>query len=101
MMRARQVQRLAWLPVLCLWVSQQGLLGAPQSLAGREIYREQCAKCHGREGQGVKGKYDDPLVGDWPIEKLIRFIHRNMPDGAPEKVDAKQAEAVAGYIYDA
>ena len=32
-------------------------------LTGREIYRQQCAKCHGRNGEGVKGKHDEPLAG--------------------------------------
>ena len=68
---------------------------------GREIYRQQCAKCHGRAGQGVKGKYDDALHGDWPIDKLTRYIDRNMPEDAPDKCKGPDAAAVARYIYDA
>lgn len=74
--------------------------GAERRGSGREIYRKQCAKCHGRSGEGVKGKYEERLHGDWSIEKLSRYIDRNMPEGAPEKCVGKDAEAVAQYIYD-
>ena len=88
--------------LLCLWwLSQQGLLGAEQNKQGREIFRQLCVKCHGRNGEGVKGKYDDALRGDWAIEKLTRYIDKNMPDDAPEKCQGPDAEAVARYIYDA
>jgi len=87
--------------LLCLWLSQQGLLCAEQNKRGREIFRQLCVKCHGRNGEGVKGKYDDALRGDWAIEKLTRYIDKNMPDDAPEKCQGPDAEAVARYIYDA
>jgi hypothetical protein len=67
---------------------------------GPRIYRSQCAKCHGRSGEGVKGKYDDALHGDWSIEKLTRYIDKNMPDDAPERCVGADAEAVARYIND-
>ena len=86
---------------MCLLLSQQGVRGAEQNKKGREIFRQLCAKCHGRNGEGAKGKYDDALRGDWPIEKLTRYIDKNMPDDAPEKCVGADAEAVARYIYDA
>ncbi|PYI80332.1 MAG: hypothetical protein DME26_21785 [Verrucomicrobia bacterium] len=101
MTRIRQLQRLACLPLLCLWLSQQDALGADRRLTGREIFRQLCVKCHGRNGEGVKGKYDDALHGDWPIEKLTRYIDKSMPDDAPEKCVGQDAAAVARYIYDA
>src|SRR5262249_17752587 len=60
-----------------------------------------CAKCHGRNGEGVKGKYDDPLRGDRPLDKLTRYIERKMPDDNPGKCTGENAAAVARYIYDA
>src|SRR5213076_1180852 len=101
MIRIRPVPCFAWMSLLCLWLSQQGLLCAEQNKRGREIFRQLCAKCHGRNGEGAKGKYDDALRGDWPIEKLTRYIDKNMPDDAPEKCVRPDAEAVARYIYDA
>src|SRR6266568_3200534 len=101
MMRIRQIQLSAWLALLFVLSNQQGVLGAEPNKRGREIFRQLCAKCHGRNGEGVKGKYDDALRGDWAIEKLARYIDKNMPDDAPEKCVGPDAEAVARYIYDA
>src|SRR6266536_4530383 len=101
MMRLRPIQCFAWAPLLCLLSSQPGVCGAEPNKRGREIFRQLCAKCHGRNGEGVKGKYDDALRGDWAIEKLTRYIDKNMPDDAPDKCVGPDAEAVARYIYDA
>src|SRR5437660_5350224 len=84
-MRIRPIQCFAWMALLCLLSGQQGACGAEQTKRGREIFRQLCAKCHGRNGEGVKGKYDDALRGDWPIEKLTRYIDKTMPDDAPKK----------------
>ncbi len=101
MLRIRQIQFSAWLALLFLLSSQQGVRGAEQNKKGRDIFRQLCAKCHGRNGEGVKGKYDDALRGDWAIEKLTRYIDKNMPDDAPDKCVGPDADAVARYIYDA
>ncbi len=84
--------------LLCFGLCEQGLLGAQQPLPGRQTYRQQCAKCHGRNGEGVKGKYDDALQGDWSIEKLTRYIGKSMPDDDPGTCAGP--ETVARFIYD-
>jgi hypothetical protein len=88
-----------------VWSVAIGCLGALMGLAampnGSAIYRQQCAKCHGRNGEGVQKKYKDALYGDWSIEKLTRYIDRNMPDDDPDKCVGADAETVARYIYDA
>src|SRR5947208_6276115 len=76
-LRLKPIHCLAAISLLCLLLIQQGVLGAEQNKKGREIFRQLCAKCHGRNGEGVKGKYDDALRGDWPIEKLTRYIDKN------------------------
>ena len=68
---------------------------------GKDIFRQQCAKCHGHNGEGVKGKYDDPLQGTRPLEKLTRYIERNMPDDKPGSLPKGKAQAVAQYIFGA
>ncbi|HEV7923964.1 MAG TPA: DUF1592 domain-containing protein, partial [Verrucomicrobiae bacterium] len=83
-----------------LLFGQPSLFGAEKPLNGSQIYRQLCARCHGGGGQGVKGKYDDALQGDWPLEKLSRYIGKKMPDDDPGRCQGAQAEAVAGYIYD-
>lgn len=68
---------------------------------GKVIYEKLCVECHGDKGQGVDGKYDEPLVGDRTLEALARKIERTMPEenvGACVGDDAKQ---VAAYIYEA
>jgi hypothetical protein len=67
---------------------------------GRAIYKKLCAECHGKNGEGVKGKYDDPLQGTKSLDRLAKYIDKKMPDGHPEKCVGKDAEAVAKYIYD-
>lgn len=72
-----------------------------RQLTGPEIFKKQCAKCHGKNGEGVKGKFEGPLQGERSIERLIRYISRNMPDDKPGSCTGQNATNVAKYIYDA
>jgi len=36
-------------------IQPNGAAAAERHLGGREIYRNLCAKCHGSDGEGVKG----------------------------------------------
>jgi len=74
---------------------------AEPKLSGELLYTKLCAKCHGDQGQGVPDEHDEPLAGDWPIEKLTRVITRTMPDDDPKKCIGDEAERVARYIFDA
>ena len=74
---------------------------AKPELSGELLYAKHCAKCHGDRGQGIADEHDEPLVGDWPIEKLTRVITRTMPDNDREKCVGDEAERVALYIFDA
>ena len=88
--------------LLLSWLGVVPGIRAAESLAdGRAIYRQLCVKCHGKNGEGVKNKYADALHGDWSLEKLTRYIDKNMPDEAPEKCVGADAVAVAHYINDA
>jgi len=93
--------KFAALSLLGSLLAQPQLDAAERSLSGQAIYKQLCAKCHGKTGGGVKGKYDDALHGDWSLEKLTRYIDKNMPDDAPEKCVGEDAAEVARYIYDA
>jgi hypothetical protein len=68
---------------------------------GQVIYQKLCLECHGDRGQGVSGKYDEPLIGDRPLEALARKIDRTMPEENPDLCTGEDAKAVAAYIYDA
>ncbi|MCI0536679.1 MAG: DUF1592 domain-containing protein [Verrucomicrobiales bacterium] len=69
--------------------------------SGAAIYRKQCARCHGTNGEGVADKYDEPLYGNRSPEALTRLIERTMPEDKPGTCVGENAKAVAAYIYDA
>ncbi|MGE9267513.1 MAG: DUF1588 domain-containing protein [Verrucomicrobiales bacterium] len=68
---------------------------------GEKIYREQCASCHGEQGEGVDSEYDEALTGTRSIESLARVIHKTMPEGEDEACVDEDAHAVAQYIHEA
>ena len=51
---------------------------------GREIYRAQCAVCHGQNGEGNPEQFSDPLRGDLALRELEDLIVETMPDEHPE-----------------
>ncbi len=65
---------------------------------GKKIYFKQCASCHGSKGEGVKDRYDDPLIGDLSKNDLAKLISETMPEEDPEDCIGKNASAVAHYI---
>ena len=62
-------------------------------------YSQTCAECHGAKGEGVEDEFSKPLVGDWPLKKLIHYVSKTMPDYDPEVVTGK-AEAVSKFIFE-
>ena len=77
---------------------------AEQALAahpGAAIYRKMCADCHGPQGEGVRDKHEDPLVGARSVAGLARIIAKTMPEGKEGTCVGADADAVAAYIYDA
>lgn len=68
--------------------------------AGLKIYTDHCASCHGDQGQGVAGKYDETLYGNRSLADLTRIIHETMPEEDPELVIDEDAKKVAEYLYE-
>jgi mono/diheme cytochrome c family protein len=68
-------------------------------LGGKAIYVAQCASCHGEQGQGVAGAYEQALYGDHTLGALTRLIERTMPEGDAEACQGDDAAQVAAYIY--
>jgi nitrate/TMAO reductase-like tetraheme cytochrome c subunit len=68
---------------------------------GAAIYREQCASCHGANGEGVADEYDEPLYGRKSVAALAKYIDREMPEDEPEKCVAADAQAVAEWMHGA
>lgn len=92
--------------VLCsLWISlgtpSTALRAAEAHTLGATIWEKTCAECHGKQGEGVRGKYDDMLAGNRTLPSLTRIISKTMPEGKEGTCVGADAEAVAAYIYDA
>lgn len=104
-MRVSAIAVLIFLVPVLLWTSDSHPEAARAqsrrsgALTGEQIYRAQCASCHGVKGEGTK-HYQKPLTGSQTIEQLARFIHTSMPPG-PRKCSAPDAKKVASYIYHA
>src|SRR6516165_4175595 len=86
--------------------------GGGTASRGREVFEQQCASCHGDNGQGGVG---DQLVGGqgtlatakpvrtvgsyWPYAPtLFDYIRRAMPQNAPESLSNDDVYAVSAYI---
>jgi mono/diheme cytochrome c family protein len=67
---------------------------------GKKLYSIHCASCHGDQAQGVAGQFDDPLIGDLPIDQLTAYIAETMPESDPDLIVGKDAKAVSHYLYD-
>ena len=79
---------------------------------GREVFAQQCASCHGDNGEGGLG---DRLVGGqgtigtakpirtvgsfWPYAStLFDYIRRAMPQNAPQSLSDEDVYAVSAYL---
>jgi cytochrome c553 len=68
---------------------------------GPEIYRQQCASCHGTNGEGTAESFPRPLAGERSEGQLTAFIEKSMPEDNPGSCTGDDAKNVAAYIYDA
>lgn len=68
---------------------------------GKQIYLQQCAHCHGDQGEGVRDEYAQPLIGDRSLLDLKRLIAKTMPKDDVGSCTGDNADQVAAYIYDA
>lgn len=85
-----------------------GLLGVATASAapvlnprGAAIYEKQCVECHGKRGEGVEDKADDPLTGSKSIAELAGRIERTMPEDREKECVGEDAKDVAAYIFHA
>lgn len=68
---------------------------------GEEIYADQCASCHGDQGEGSEGAYENPLHGDLSKKRLLEYIDKTMPEDDPEMCTGEEADLVTRYIMKA
>jgi hypothetical protein len=86
---------LPWLALLCALAPFAHAADHP----GKAIYTQHCASCHGNDGQGVDGEYDEPLIGTRNFEGLLKKIDNTMPEDDPDVVNGEQARQVTEYVY--
>jgi len=103
------------------WLSRNGVKGKPfkgrglvklpalkgNPTAGKAIYADQCAVCHGADGAGVppvlpalwgENSYNDGAGMNDPA-KMAPFVIHNMPQNQPGTLTPQQAFDVAAYIH--
>lgn len=73
---------------------------AAKTRPGDQIFKQQCASCHGPKGEG-SSSYKKPLTGDQSIGELSRYIAKAMPPGAKKKLSSAESASVAAFISDA
>lgn len=88
-----------WFLLAISWIPTSRLLAFDPFAAGRALYQQQCATCHGRDGEGVADKFDEPLYGNRSLESLTGLIERTMPEEEPELCRGEDAHQVAAFIY--
>jgi mono/diheme cytochrome c family protein len=77
-----------------------GMAAAGPIRTGEQIYRQQCASCHGAIGEGTDDHYPRPLIGERSVPGLARLIAKTMPEDAPGECVGEDADRVAAYIYE-
>ncbi|MGI9456014.1 MAG: DUF1592 domain-containing protein [Aeoliella sp.] len=80
-----------------LLVVVSGVLASARPAA--TIYEQACASCHGANGEGVSGKYEEALAGELSVKKLAERIAETMPEDDPEACVGDEALAVARFIH--
>ena len=84
----------------------QGVYSAGQAARGQQLYKAQCAACHGNALEGTVGA---PLAGnsflaDWSarsLANLVDKIQKTMPFEQPGTLTRPQATDLAAYILEA
>ena len=92
---------LSALAAACLLLGFPLATHAASPISGGNIFRSQCASCHGSSGQGNEDFYPDALVGDSSIGELTAIISETMPEEDPESCVGEEAAAVASFIHQA
>src|SRR5262249_5414832 len=87
--------------VLLLAAASAPFAMAADGPTGAQIYRKQCASCHGPAGEGTPDNYPHPLAGDRSVAQLAKLIAKTMPEDDPGTCTGEKADRVAAYIHDA
>jgi cytochrome c2 len=99
------VTALAGLQACTTGAHAQSLAAQQPATRGREIYRAQCAECHGSAMEGTVGP---PLIGaaflagwsDRPVADFVDKIQKTMPFNQTVTLSREESTDVASYIID-
>jgi len=94
------VRRLASWALVALAAALPHRAVADDGLTGAEIYRQACARCHGKDGEGTKKHFPHPLAGAKTADQLAPYIAKTMPEDDPGAVSPEDAKKVAAFIYE-
>jgi cytochrome c553 len=83
-----------------LFLGCTGHVVSAAETTGEQIFRDQCARCHGKAGEGTDDNYPDPLAGDKSVAQLTKLIHETMPEDEDAKCSEEDSAKVAAYIYE-
>lgn len=98
-MTARSPYRVIALASLLALLCRSSFGDESQLQAGKTIFVNRCAKCHGADGRGVADRDVEPLGGAATVDKLTELIQDTMPDDDPDACTGEDAAAVAAYIH--
>src|SRR6202051_1166775 len=81
----------------------EGVYSAEQAARGQQLYKAQCAACHGNAMEGTVGP---PLAGDgflsnWsaqPVANLVDKFQKTMPFTLPASLSRSQSTDLAAYV---
>ena len=74
-------------------------LAEGESQSGKQLFESKCVSCHGVDGQGTTGGYEQPLFGELSVQALGKLIERTMPEDDPEACVGDEANRIADYIH--
>lgn len=73
--------------------------GIARADTGEQLYAAQCARCHGKAGEGSK-KYPKALAGDRSVAQLAEQIRKTMPENDPGSLSKDDALKIARFCFD-
>ncbi|MEC7948246.1 MAG: cytochrome c [Myxococcota bacterium] len=73
---------------------------APTPRTGEQLYAEECARCHGTEGQGNIGPPMDISVGNNDVPRLMEIVIEGYGDMPPIAVTTEEAERVSAHVHE-
>ena len=81
---------LALFSTMASWALAQEPVPTVAAPNGEAIYQQLCVECHGKQGEGVAKKCDDPLRGERNLQALAKYITKNMPEDKPYTTPARR-----------